>query len=337
MNFAKSLQSPVSVKICLIILVLLYAVIGLADFIAPHDPLWQNPQAGYAEPSKIHFDLHGPYIYKTRYQLNPKTYKKESIELKDGQKFYLKFFHKGKLVSVDKPAYFYLLGTDRIGRDLFSRLIYGGRPSLTIGFIGLLIAFPIGIIYGGISGFFGGLIDNLMMRLAEAIMSFPSFYLLIILSAILPASLSNFQRFAMITFILSFISWAGLSRIIRGQILSLKEKEFIEAAQSIGQNYLAIITKHLIPHTASFLVVAITLSIPSFIIGESALSFLGLGINQPDPSWGNILAEGKDLSNILTRPWLIWSPSLLIFASVFSFNILGDYLRDRLDPKSMSS
>lgn len=330
----KKKTTPLSVYLCISILIILYSVIAFADFLAPYDPLSQNPKAGYAEPSKIHWDKQGPYIFEQKYKLNEATFKKETIELRNGPKYHLKFFKKAKLLSVDEPAYLYLLGTDRIGRDLFSRLIFGGRPSLIIGFIGLFISFPIGIIYGGISGFFGGAIDNLMMRLAEAIMSFPSFYLLIILSAILPASLSNFQRFAMITFILSFISWAGLSRIIRGQILSLKEKEFIEAARSIGQNYLIIITKHLVPHTASFLIVAITLSVPSFIIGESALSFLGLGINQPDPSWGNILAEGKDLSNILTRPWLIWSPSLLIFGAVFSFNILGDYLRDKLDPKS---
>lgn len=333
-NHKNRRRSAINVKLCFLVLIILYTLIGFADFIAPYDPLFQNPMAGYAEPSKIHCDLEGLYIYQQEYKLNPINFKKETIELKEGPKFYIKLMQNGKLFSVSEPAYLYLLGTDRIGRDLFSRLIFGGRPSLTIGFIGLLIAFPIGIIYGGLSGFFGGMIDNLMMRVAEAIMSFPSFYLLIILSAILPASLNNFQRFAMITLILSFISWAGLSRIIRGQILSLKEKEFIEAARSIGQNYLIIIIKHLVPHTASFLIVAITLAIPSFIIGESALSFLGLGINQPDPSWGNILAEGKDLSNILTRPWLIWSPSLLIFAAVFSFNIIGDYLRDRFDPKS---
>ncbi len=249
--------------------------------------------------------------------------------------------NKFKLISVDnngakKPAYIYLLGTDQLGRDLLSRLIYGARPSLSIGFLGLLIAFPIAIVFGGISGFAGGFVDNIMMRIAEAIMSLPGLYLLIILSSILPASLSNTQRFLMITIILSFISWAGLSRIIRGQILSLKSKEFIFAAKSIGERPSMIIIKHLIPHTASFLIIAATLAIPGYIVGESALSFLGLGINQPDPSWGNILAEGKELSNILTRPWMIWTPALLIFASVLSFNLIGDELRDILDPHSSS-
>lgn len=320
---------------CLIILAILYTSISFADFIAPYDPIKQNPEAGYASPSKIRIDLKGLYIYRQEYKLNPETLKKDTIEDKS-QKYHLKFFHNSKLVAVDEPAYLYVLGADQLGRDLLSRLIYGGRPSLTIGFLGLLIAFPIGILYGGISGFFGSWIDNLMMRIAEAIMSLPSFYLLIILSALLPASLSNIQRFTMITFILSFISWASLSRIVRGQILSIKEKEFIISAKSIGMPNLQIIIQHLVPHTASFLIVAATLAVPGFIIGESALSFLGLGINQPDPSWGNILAEGKQLSNILTRPWLMWGPSILIFASVFSFNMIGDRLRDVLDPKSLN-
>jgi len=313
-------------------LIVLYLFISFAAFIAPYDPLTQNSEAGYAPPSIIHWDKKGPYLYQMIYKVDEENYKKKSVELKT-KKYHLKFFENNKLVSVDEPATLYILGADRIGRDLFSRIIYGGRPSLTIGFLGLIIAFPLGIIYGGISGFLGGRVDNIMMRISEAIMSLPSFYLLVILSAILPASLNNFQRFSMITFILSFISWAGLSRIIRGLVMSIKEKEFIESARSIGQSNIMIVIKHLIPHTFSFLIVAIALSIPSFVIGESALSFLGLGINQPDPSWGNILAEGKELSNILTRPWLIWSPSLLIFITVFSYNILGDFLRDFFDTK----
>lgn len=331
----KSLVKDPLAKISIVILVLLYLAISFADFLAPYDPIKQNPQAGFAPPSKIYFMDEGkfkPYVYKQDFRMNFETLQKESIENKS-KKFYLKFFQNGKLISVDEPAHIFLLGSDQIGRDLLSRLIYGGRPSLTIGFLGLLIAFPLGMIYGGISGYFGSWVDNLMMRLAEAVMSLPSFYLLIILSAIMPASLSNVQRFTIITIILSFISWAGLSRVVRGQVLAIKEREYITAAQSIGQNNLVIIVKHILPQTFSYLVVAATLAIPGFIIGESALSFLGLGINQPDPSWGNILAEGKELSNILIRPWLLWAPALMIFASVFSFNMIGDRLRDILDPK----
>lgn len=308
---------------------------SLADFIAPYDPYFINPEAGYASPTKIHLDSKGLFIYAQKYSLNPQTLAKESLEDIEAGKFRIKFLENKKFFSVEKPAYFYLLGTDQLGRDLFSRIVYGSRPSLLIGFIGLIITFPIGAIYGGISGYFGKSVDNIMMRIAEVIMSLPSFYLLIILSALLPASLNNFQRFTMISIILSFISWASLSRIIRGQVLAIKSKDFILASKNLGESDLNIILKHLLPQTFSFLLVAATLSIPSFIIGESALSFLGLGINQPDPSWGNILSEAKSLSNILTRPWLIWVPSLLIFLAVYSFNNLGDRLRDFFDPRTV--
>lgn len=330
--FKSTLKDPLA-RISILILTLLYILISFASFFAPYEPNYQNPLAGYSPPTKIYLDgFKGAYVHASKLVLNTETYHKELVEDKS-QKYYLKFFQKGKLVSVEKPANIYLFGTDQIGRDLLSRLIYGGRPSLTIGFIGLLIAFPLGILYGGISGYFGSWVDNIMMRVAEAIMSLPSFYLLIILSAILPANLNNIQRFTIITVLLSFISWAGLSRVVRGQVLGIKEREYIEAAESIGQNKFVIIIKHIVPQTFSYLIVAATLAVPSFIIGESALSFLGLGINQPDPSWGNILAEGKELSNILTRPYLMWLPALLIFVSVFSFNMIGDRLRDVLDPK----
>jgi len=327
------MQKPL-LWLSLLSLFLLYLVMIFASYIAPYNPLEQNPEAGYAKPSSVHFDSQqGFYTYQQKYQVNPITLEKETIDLKE-KRFYIRFFQGNRLFMVDKPAYLYLLGSDSLGRDIFSRIVHGSRPSLTIGFLAVLISFPLGAIYGGIAGFFGGIIDNLMMRIVEAIMSLPSFYILIILSAILPAHLNNSQRFALITVILSLISWAGLARIIRGQIQSIKQAEFIQAAKTTGQKDFMIIMKHLLPHTLSFLLVAVTLSVPGYIIGESSLSFLGLGINQPDPSWGNLLAEGKELTNILKRPWLVWTPSILIFIVVFSFNMIGDYLRDKFDPKT---
>jgi peptide/nickel transport system permease protein len=319
--------------IAVFFLIGIYSLMFLASFIAPYDPNELHSAYGYIKPTQIHLDQKGFYVYRSEQYVDKELLLKKSIEIKD-KKYYLEFFKNKKIIQVQSPGELFLLGTDSLGRDLFSRLLFGARPSLTIGFISLIIAFPLGLLYGGISGYFGGRIDNLMMRLAEAIMSLPSFYLLIILSDLLPANLSNFQRFAMITFILSFISWASLARIIRGQVLAIKEKEFIESAKAIGLGNLATIIKHLIPHTYSFVIISATLAVPGFIIGETALSFLGLGINQPDPSWGNILAEGKELSNILTRPWLIWSPAVLIFFTVFSFNLIGDSLRDYFDPKN---
>jgi peptide/nickel transport system permease protein len=328
----KILENKLTLFAC-IFLFLIYFLAFFAPFFAPYNPNQLHSSYGYMEPSKIYLDKEGLYVFEKTQYLDKEKLLKKSKEIKD-KKYRVSFFNKGKIIEVESPGELFILGTDSLGRDLFSRLVFGARPSLTIGFISLIIAFPLGLLYGGISGYFGGVVDNLMMRVAEAIMSLPSFYLLIILSALLPANLSNFQRFAMITFILSFISWAGLARIIRGQVLSIKEKEFIESAKSIGLSNIATIVKHLIPHTFSFVVISATLSVPSFIIGETALSFLGLGINQPDPSWGNILAEGKELSNILTRPWLLWAPASLIFFSVFSFNIIGDSLRDYFDPKA---
>ena len=189
------------------------------------------------------------------------------------------------------------------------------------------------MLYGGISGYFGGWVDNIMMRVAEAIMSIPSFYLLIILAAILPSNMTSIQRFALIIAILAFIGWASFSRVIRGMVLSIKTQDFVQAAKSYGASKLRIITKHILPQTVSYIIVAITLSVPSYILAESGLSFLGLGIQQPDASWGNMLKEAQEYVNSVSRPWLL-TPGFLIFVAVLSFNLIGDTIRDILDPKS---
>jgi peptide/nickel transport system permease protein len=199
--------------------------------------------------------------------------------------------------------------------------------------LSLLIAFPIGLLYGGIAGYVGGMVDNLMMRFAEIMMSIPSLYLLLSLAAILPPGLPSGVRFALVTAILAFIGWAGLSRVIRGMVLTIKTQEFIEAERALGMNHLAVILKHILPQTASYVMVAITVVIPGYILAESGLSFLGLGIQQPDPSWGNMLKEAQELTNLLYRPWMLM-PGLLIFLAVLSFNVLGDALRDHFDPKA---
>ncbi|MBU6196949.1 MAG: ABC transporter permease [Cyanobacteria bacterium REEB446] len=339
------------IQLSITILAILYGFVFFADYIAPYNPCEQNNKASYANPSKFGLDTHGIYAYQQKYIYNPKSYKKETRNTK--QKIYLEFFTPKKLISTRLTASihsktaskkltqrnnnlkFYILGTDQLGRDNFSRLIHGAKPSLTVGFLALLIAFPIGTLYGAISAYSSPFIDNILMRLAEAMMSFPSFYLLIILAALLPASLTNIERFALITTILSFTAWAGLSRVIRGILLSIKEENYVSSAKLMGASPPRIITQHLIPQSFSYLIVAATLSIPGFIIGESALSFLGFGINQPDPSWGNILSEAKELSNLFHRPQMLIYPSLLIFLVVYSYNVLGDYLRDKLDTQHL--
>ena len=227
-----------------------------------------------------------------------------------------------------------LLGTDEQGRDQFSRLLHGGKISLFIGLVGITISFPLGMIVGGISGYFGGWIDAILMRLVEVLMTIPGIYLLVALAAVLPPGLTSAQRFLLIVLITSFISWSGLARVIRGQVLSIKEQEFVQAARAVGAKPFYIIVRHVLPQTASYIIISATLAVPGFIVAESVLSLIGLGIQQPDPSWGNLLSLATNASILVLQPWLIWPPALLIILTVLSFNLLGDGLRDALDPRS---
>ncbi|OLP17959.1 ABC transporter substrate-binding protein [Leptolyngbya sp. 'hensonii'] len=228
-----------------------------------------------------------------------------------------------------------LLGTDEQARDQLSRLIHGGRISLTIGLVGVAITFPLGMLVGGISGYFGGWIDSVLMRLVEVLMTIPEIYLLVALAAVLPSGLSSSQKFLLIVLITSFIRWAGLARVIRGQVLSIKEREFVQAARAMGGTPLYIILRHVLPQTATYIIIAATLSIPSFIVAEAVLSLIGLGIQPPDPSWGNMLSLATNASILVLQPWLVWSPAFLIVLTVLAFNLLGDGLRDALDPRSL--
>lgn len=336
--------------IALIVLILLYLTIFFADFIAPYSKEFSDRHRAYAPPSPVftineNGRLSKPYTYNYVRSFDPQEFK-ISYKLDRSKKYYLKFFSKGEtykflglipmsrhFVTVESQGRLFLLGTDINGRDIFSRILFGGRISLTIGFLALFISFPLGMIYGGVSGYLGGLTDNLMMRVSEAIMSIPSFYLLIILAAILPANMTSIQRFSLIVVILALIGWAGFSRVVRGMVLSIKKQEYVQAAESIGASKARIIVKHLLPQTLSYVIVAMTLSVPSYILAESGLSFLGLGIQQPDASWGNMLKEAQEYVNIIYRPWLL-TPGFLIFIAVLSFNLIGDTIRDILDPKS---
>ena len=337
-------------KWAFIVLAFLYIVILFADFIAPYSSTYSNRDMSYVPPSKIYTitedgKLSLPYTYNYIREYEPALL--QTIYKQDrGTKYYIKPFVKGEkykilgiipcdrhLFGVRDGGHIYPLGTDINGRDVFSRLLFGGRISMTIGFLSLFIVFPIGLLYGGISGYFGGIIDNLMMRFAEAIMAIPSFYLLIILAAILPSGMTSVQRFCLIVVILALIGWAGFARVVRGMVLSIKNEEFVQAEKTMGASNLRIILKHILPQTTSYVIIAMTLSVPSYILAESGLSFLGLGIQQPDASWGNMLKEAQEFTNILYRPWLL-TPGFLIFTAVLSFNLLGDAIRDFLDPKS---
>ncbi|MBR1753958.1 ABC transporter permease [bacterium] len=332
----------------LLVLVVIYTALLFADFLAPYSKDYSDRNMSYAPPSKIFTidetgHLRRPYTYNYKREFIPEQMQ-VNYSLDRSQKYPVKFFVRGEkykflgLIPCDRHLFgtdgqIFLLGTDINGRDVFSRLLFGGRISMTIGFLALFVLFPIGLLYGGISGYFGGKVDMIMMRFAEAVMSIPSFYLLIILAAILPSNMTSIQRFILIVVILALIGWAGFARVVRGMVLSIKTQDYIEAARSIGASKMRIIIKHILPQTTSYIIVAMTLSVPSYILSESGLSFLGLGIQQPDASWGNMLKEAQEYFNILYRPWLL-TPGFLIFVAVLAFNIVGDTVRDILDPKS---
>ena len=349
-DLLKQLWKDKFARIALILLGIIYFALFFADFIAPYTKDFSDRTMAYVPPSKIFtIDENGklskPYTYNYKREFDSEELK-IIYTLDRSKKHYVKFFSQGQpykflglipmkrhLVTTDKDGRLFLLGTDINGRDVFSRILFGGRISMTIGFLALFVLFPIGLLYGGIAGYFGGKTDMIMMRFAEAVMSIPSFYLLIILASILPSGMTSVQRFMLIVIILALIGWAGFARVVRGMVLSIKNQEYVQAAKSIGASRLRIIIKHILPQTTSFVIVAMTLSVPSYILSESGLSFLGLGIQQPDASWGNMLKEAQEYTNIIYRPWLL-TPGFLIFIAVLAFNLIGDTIRDVLDPKS---
>ncbi len=335
--------------ISVIILFLLYFSAILSGFISPYHYRSEKRLLSYAPPSKIHFfdSKEGfnlrPFVYKYKTSLDQN---RKRIYTEDKSKqYFLSLFIRGDnyklfglfssnrhLFGVNPEARLYLFGADSRGRDLFSRIIYGGRVSLSIGLIAVIITFFIGLIVGGTAGYFGGKIDNILMRLCEMVMLVPGFYLLLALRSSFPPEIGTVKIYFLIITILSFIGWASLARVIRGIVLGLREKEYVLAARSIGLSNFKIIIRHILPNTSSYTIIALMLSIPSYILGESALSLLGLGIQDPVPSWGNLLKDAMAIVQIKLHPWIL-IPGIFIFLAVVAFNMLGDALRDVYDPK----
>ncbi len=369
MNWWQRLKKNPLARFGAILLLIFYFAVIAADFVAPYDPYDSQSNGSLLPPTQVYWrnqagQFVGPHVY-------PTTQGKTELEtgdrklIVDRQKpAWLRLFVQGApyqlfKLSVPLPptfddveifsgipanlhlfgttgeAKFNLLGTDEQGRDQFTRLLFGGRISLSIGLLGIAITFPLGMIVGGISGYFGSWTDSIIMRLVEVLMTIPSIYLLVALAAVLPPGLTSSTKFALIVLITSFVSWAGLARVIRGQVLSIKEREFVQAAKAMGGDSLYIILRHVLPQTASYIIISATLAIPSFIVAESVLSLIGLGIQQPDPSWGNMLSLATNASILVLQPWLVWPPALLIILTVLAFNLLGDGLRDALDPRSI--
>lgn len=352
MNWWKNLQKSPLAKVGAILLLIFYLTAIAADFIAPYNPYESQLDGSLLPPTQIYWknpqgEWIGPHVYPTT---------QGPVEIETGnrqlnrdwsQPSPLRFLVSGRpykflgiipsnlhLFGTEGAGKINILGTDEQARDQFSRLIYGSQISLSIGIVGIIISFPLGMLIGGISGYFGGWIDSITMRLVEVLMTIPSLYLLVALAAILPTNLSSSQRFFLIVLITSFVRWAGLARVIRGQVLSIKERQFVQIAQAMGANPFYIIIRHVLPQTTTYIIIAATLTIPAFIESESVLSLIGLGIQQPDPSWGNLLSVGTSASIIVLQPWLVWPPALLIILTVLAFNLLGDGLRDALDPRS---
>lgn len=232
------------------------------------------------------------------------------------------------------PSSEHLLGTDEVGRDYLTRILYGGRVSMKVGLFAVIIEIIIGALVGGLAGYYGGWVDNLLMRLVEIFMSFPFLPLAITISAVIGTKVEPQQRMYIVMMIIGLLSWPGLARMIRGQILSLREQEFVQAAKALGIRDRKIILRHLIPNTVGYIIVSATLGMAGAIMSESGLSFLGLGVTPPTPTWGNLIQNAREAYILRNRVWLWLPPGVCIFLAVMSINLFGDGLRDAIDPKS---
>ena len=240
------------------------------------------------------------------------------------------------LFGVDAPERIALFGTDGYGRDVLSRLLYGAQVSLTVGLVGIAISFSIGLLLGAVSGYYGGWVDSVIMRSTELLLSIPGLYLIVALRSLFPVDLPSQQTYLAIVAILAFIGWASLARIIRGMVLSIRRQEFVTAAEALGMSRLRVISRHILPNTMTFVIVAATIAVPGCILGEVFLSFLGVGVQEPSASWGNMLNQARSIRALTAFPWLLVVPGAAIFLTVMAFNFLGDGLRDALDPRRVS-
>jgi peptide/nickel transport system permease protein len=330
------------------ILLVLYLTALFAPFLAPHAITVQNRGVVYQppHPPRIWHEgrLVAPFVYPLVVERDPVTFRRSYREDRS-ERLPIALWVKGDryrlfgLWPVDRHLIgvaggkWFPLGTDRFGRDLLSRILVGAQVSLTVGIIGILISFSIGVLIGGISGYYGGWVDNLIQRLLEVLLSFPRLPLLLAVATIIPAAWPSTWVYLGIVAVLAFIGWAGLARVVRGQVLAAREIEYVQAAQALGARDLRVVLRHLLPNLSSYLVIAATLALPGYILGESALSFLGLGIKEPMTSWGLLLADAQSFEALSLYPWLL-TPGALIVLSVLAFNFVGDALRDALDVRS---
>jgi peptide/nickel transport system permease protein len=330
-----------------LLLLVMYASILISEPLAPYNPNTRTTSHIYAPPQAVHL-FHegrfiGPFVYGYDKTLDMRTLKRIYTENREKVQP-LRFFCSGDsydfwlggrfdfhFVCPAENGTLFLLGTDRLGRDMLSRLIYGTRISLTVGLIGILVSFTLGITIGGIAGYFGGFVDSCVQRSIEIFKSIPTLPLLMALAAAIPPTWPVLVKYFGVTIILGLLDWPGAARTVRSKLLALREEDFAVAARLMGASPARIIGRHLVPNFASHLIASLTLSIPAMIFGETALSFLGLGLQAPMISWGVLLIEAQNISAVELYPWLMM-PVVPVFLTVLAFNFFGDGLRDAADP-----
>lgn len=333
--------------ISLVVLGLSYFSILISEMLAPYGLHDRHSSYIYAPPQPLHF-FHegrfvGPFVYALDFEMNMDTLKREYVEdTSEPQR--IRFFCSGvpydfwglftasfHFICPPEGGEMFLLGTDRLGRDMLSRLIYGARISLTIGLVGVTLSYLVGIIVGGIAGYFGGLFDSIVQRITEVLRSIPELPLWLALSAALPVTWDPRLIYFGITLILAALDWPSIARAVRSKLFALREEDYVSAAEMMGASPARIIGRHLLPNFTSHLIASASLSIPSMILAETALSFLGLGLRPPITSWGVLLSEAQNIESVALYPWLLL-PMLPVMVVVLAFSFLGDGLRDAIDP-----